>query len=303
MKITQSTILRLGAMMLALAAVFFACKKNDINPSNETGTTDKVMIYLTDDPCQFDSVFIDIKYIELKIDTSSYGRHNRFNDRDDNHYGHEWFDDHREDHHHFDQNGIWDTLQISPGLYNILALRNGNDIQFGTGVIPAGKILKMRLTTGDRSYVVVSGEKYDLSLFHSDDNYTYVRIHGSSQDRQFKPGQTTMWLDFNICRSIKFHGHNYYLTPYLRVFSMSATGSLTGKVAPHAAQPYIVAWNGADTASALPERDGRFKMQGLSPGNYSVIYQGAFGYKDTTLTGIKVSAGINNKLPDITLHQ
>lgn len=305
MKITKRTISWLGLIMLTLTVLFFACQKNVITPEDETATSEKIALYLTDDPCQFDSVFIDIKYIELKIDTSLYGRQNRFNDNDDNHYPHEWDWDfcHYEDHHHFDHNGIWDTLKISPGLYNILALRNGNNVIFGTGKIPVGKILKMRLTLGSRSYVVVSEKKYSLSLTHSYDNYAYVRIHGSDQDRKFKPGQTTMWLDFNICKSIKLVHHDYYLMPFIRVFSMSGTGRLEGKVLPHAAQPFVVVWNKTDTASALPEWDGQFKIQGLTAGSYSVIYEGSFGYKDTTISNVQVTQGQMAKLPDITLHK
>ncbi len=303
MKITKSTIFWMGLIMLALSLVFFACQKNQITPDDATATPNKVALYLTDDPCQFDSVFIDIKYIELKIDTSLYGRQNRYNDNDDDHYDHEWDNSHDEDHQRSDHSGIWDTLNISEGLYNILALRNGNNVIFGIGKIPVGKILKMRLTLGSRSYVVASGKKYSLSLFHDNDNYAYVRIHGSDQDRKFKPGQTTMWLDFNICKSIKLVHHDYYLMPFIRVYSMSGTGSLEGKVWPNAAQPFVVVWNATDTASALPEKDGHFKIQGLAAGSYSVIYEGAFGYKDITLTNIQVTQGNEAKLPDITLHQ
>lgn len=303
MKIKKTTIFRSGLITLTLSLLFFACQKNEIITDNGTDHADKIAVYLTDDPCQFDSVFIDIKYIELKIDTSLYGRQNRFNDNDDDHYHHEWDNCHNEDHQHFDKNGIWDTLKISAGLYNILALRNGNNVLFGTGKIPVGKILKMRLTLGSRSYVVVSGKKYSLSLFHNNDNYAYVRIHGSNQDRKFKPGQTTMWLDFNICKSIKLVHHDYYLMPFIRVFSMSGTGRLEGKVLPHAAQPYVVVWNATDTASALPEKDGRFKIQGLNAGSYNVIYEGSFGYKDTTIFNVKVTQGQTAELPDITLHE
>ncbi|HEY5461660.1 MAG TPA: hypothetical protein VIJ95_00250 [Hanamia sp.] len=79
---------------------------------------------------------------------------------------------------------------------------------------------------------------------------------------------------------------------------MSTTGSVTGKVLPHSAQPYVTIWNATDTASALPEENGVFKIRGLSAGTYNVVYNGSFGYNDTT----DVKAGSATQLPTITLH-
>ncbi|HET7116281.1 MAG TPA: DUF4382 domain-containing protein, partial [Hanamia sp.] len=220
MKFTKKTLLRFGFILTVSSILFFSCKKNATSV-NTTMQPRNVAIYLTDDPCQYDSVFIDIKYIELKIDTSSRGRNGNYSDGDDDRNGRDnsWDDDdeheHDQDHKHFDKDGIWDTLDIKPGLYNILQLRNGNDVIFGTGTIPAGTIRQMRLSLGTRSYVVVSGVKYSLNLFHSHDNYSYVKIHKENEDDDFRPGQTTMWLDFNICKSIKSHDGKYLLKPFI----------------------------------------------------------------------------------------
>jgi hypothetical protein len=301
MKHTKKTILLAGFMISVLSVLIIACQKNAISV-NDSSQPRNVAIYLTDDPCQYDSVFIDLKYLELKIDTSQKGRNSNgpgWND-DDHDNGR---NDHGEDHKHFDKNGVWDTLNIKPGLYNILSLRNGNDVVFGTGTIFAGTITKMRITVGPNSYVVASGVKHSLNLFHSNDNYTYIHVHGGNEDRTYKPGQTTMWLDFNICKSIKSFNHHYYLTPFFRVFAMSTTGTLEGDVFPRSAQPYVTIWNNSDTASAMPEGNGHFKVRGLTAGTYSVAYQGFFGFKDTTLLHIQVKAGQETKLPGITLHQ
>ncbi len=309
MKITRKTIFRFGLMISALTVLLIACKKNE-SMNNPSGPRN-VALYLTDDPCQYDSVFIDVKYIELKIDTNSiHGNNegqsgdnndNQSGDDNDNSWKHEG--DHDEDHQHSDKYGIWDTLNIKPGLYNILQLRNGNDVIIGTGNIPAGNIIKMRLTVGTRSYVVISGVKHSLNLFHSQDNFSYINVHGQDEDNDFKPGQTSMWIDFNICKSIKLMDDQYYLKPFISIFAMSKTGSIEGNVFPHSAQPYVTVWNATDTASALPEEDGMFKIRGLNAGTYNVIYNGSFGYKDTTITNVQVQAGKDAKLPDITLHQ
>jgi len=309
MKIARKTILRYGLMISILSVLIIACKKNTSFTNNPSGSRN-VAVYLTDDPCQYDSVFIDVKYIELKIDTSIHGNNenqsgdnneNQSDDRNDNSWKHDG--DHDEDHQHSDKNGIWDTLNIKPGLYNILQLRNGNDVIIGTGNIPAGNINKMRLTVGSRSYVVVSGVKHSLNLFHSQDNFSYINVHGEDEDDNFNPGQTSMWIDFNICKSIKLMDDQYYLKPFISIFAMSNTGSVEGNVFPHSAQPFVTVWNTTDTASALPEENGRFKIRGLNAGVYNVTYNGSFGYKDTTITNIQVQKGKETQLPNITLHQ
>ena len=61
---------------------------------------------LTDGPSQiFDSIFIDIKRISVKVKDSTGAEH-------------------------------WDTLSIVPGVYNILRFRNGLDTLIATGNIP-----------------------------------------------------------------------------------------------------------------------------------------------------------------------
>jgi hypothetical protein len=252
-------------------------------------------VYLTDDPCNYDSVFIDIRYVEIKIDTNA-------EHRDDDHWG-DNEDDHGGDGEHHDQDGYWDTLSIRPGVYNVLALRNGIDTILGSTNIPVGKIRKIRLTLGTNNSVVISSTSHPLSLFPGLNKYAYVKIHNEDEDDNFRPGQTSMWLDFNICKSIIWRNGQYYLRPFLSVFAMHNTGSLEGKVLPNSAQPFVTAWNATDTASALPEHDGEYKIRGLNAGTYSVLFKGSFGYKDTTLINVQVQNNGDIHLPLITLHK
>jgi len=305
MKNIKKTIFRFGFIAIILSVLIIACKKNNIAPLNNPSGPKNVSLYLTDDPCQYDSVLVDLNYIELKIDTSTRDRNeNQFGD-DVDHHENSWNDedDHDEDHQHFDKNGIWDTLNIKPGLYDIEQLRNGNQVKVATGNLPAGIITQMRLSLGTNNYVVISGVKHTLNLFHTYDNYNYVNIHGEDQDNRYTPGQTSMWLDLNICKSILEFHNTYYFYPFFRIFAMSTTGSVTGKVLPHSAQPYVTVWNATDTASALPDINGTFKIRGLSVGTYNVVYNGSFGYNDTTINNIDVTAGTTTQLPTITLHR
>ena len=294
MKNKKQILLGLGLMIITLSLLIFACQKS-VTPLSSNSSPRNVGLYLTDDPCQYDSVFIDIRYVEIKIDTSTQHMN-------DDHFG-DNEDDHMDDHHHHDQYGYWDTLTIRPGVYNILKLRNGIDTLLGTANIPAGKIRKIRLTLGTSNSVVISGVSHSLNLLPGSNNYEYVKIHEEDEDNHFRPGQTSMWLDFNVCKSINIRNGQYYLKPFLQVFAMDNTGRIEGKVLPNAAQPYVTAWNATDTASALPEEDGEYKIRGLNAGIYSLQFKGSFGYMDTTITNVEVKAGQEIKIPVITLHQ
>lgn len=293
MKISKKTLMGAGVLAALLSFVFIACKKN-VTPIASSSSPRQVALYLTDDPCQYDSVFIDIQYVEIKVDTSGHMNDDHFED-DQN--------DHEEDHHHGDEYSSWDTLAIRPGVYNILNLRNGIDTLLGTVNIPAGKIRRIRITLGTNNTLVISGVSYPLQQIDGSGKYEYVKVHQEDEDNHFHPGQTSMWLDFNVCKSIISHNGNYYLKPFLSIFSMHNTGAIEGTVLPFAARPYVTAWNSTDTATAKPEEDGRYKMRGLNAGTYSITFQGSFGYKDTTITGVTVTTGSAVKIPTITLHQ
>ncbi len=201
MKIRRKTLMGSGAIIALLSLLFFACQKN-VTPIASSTSARQVALYLTDDPCQYDSVFIDIKYVEIKLDTSQHMNDDHYGDNQNNHM---------EDHHHQDQYGFWDTLAIRPGVYDILKLRNGIDTLLGTVNIPAAKIRKVRLTLGTNNSVVISGTTYPLQQFNNANNYQYIRIHQEDEDNQYRPGQTSMWIDFNVCKSIIALNGNYYL--------------------------------------------------------------------------------------------
>ena len=65
-----------------------------------------------------------------------------------------------------------------------------------------------------------------------------------------------------------------------------------------------MAINGADTAMAIPEdRDGEFKIVGLSAGTYKVFIDGQNGYTDTTINNVIVRKNEDSHLPLVNLHK
>ena len=291
MKSTKKLFFGFG-ILLCLSLIFSACQK-DVSTTNNPKTARQLSVYLTDDPCQYDSVFIDIRYVEVKIDTTKeHMDDDEFGDRDD-----DGDDDHR-DHDNF---GKWDTLTIRPGVYNILQFRNGLDTLLGTANIPAGKIRKIRLTLGTNNSLVKDGVSHPLNLLAGTNNYVYIKIHNEDED-DVTTAQTAIWLDFDVCRSIKLINGQYYLKPVLKPFGKKNFGEIEGKVLPEAAHAFVTAQNTSDSASAMPEHDGEYKIRGLREGAYSLTFKGSGGYKDTTIINIQVRKGKETKVPTITLH-
>jgi hypothetical protein len=157
-----------AALVIIAAIIFVSCQKGE---TSKTTGGESLSVYLTDGPGRFDKVLLQINMVEVKLDTSSahmhddqFGDHNgmKDDDRDDDHRGHDEF-------------GQWDTLDIKPGSYDLLSLRNGVDTLLASGTIN-GTIRKIRITVGSVT-VIKDSVSYPVSLMPGVNNYLYIRIH------------------------------------------------------------------------------------------------------------------------------
>lgn len=291
MKNLKKPVRFLVVLILAIIVFFIACQKQIDNINNNTNTK-KLSVYLTDDPCQFDSLFVDIRFVEVKIDTSNH--------QDDDHHG-DNDDDGDDDLHHHDSYGKWDTLSINAGVYNILKLRNGIDTLLGSGNISIGKIRKIRITLGTNNSIVVGGITKPLNLLSGSNKYVYLKIHKEDEDDD-NTNQSAIWLDFDVCSSIKIIGGQYFLKPVLKSFSMKKSGRIEGKVLPAIARPIVKIFNPVDSGFAIPENNGKYKIRGLKAGTYKIKFLGFNGYLDTTISNIQVLKDRETEIATITLH-
>lgn len=282
------------SIIVFISIVFLGvgCKKSSV----ETNTnTKKLSVFLIDDPSQYDSVLVDIRFVEVKVDTSAqHEGDDHFGDNDSNE------DD---DHHDHDQFGKWDTLAITPGVYNLMTLRNGVNLLLGSGAI-TGKIRKIRITLGTNNSVYIAGVQHPLSLYPGTNNYVYVKIHDEDEDEEANNNgvtTTNIWIDFDVSRSVIEQNGLFYLKPILKPFSRKHSGSIEGKVFPSAAHPLVSAFNSQDSGHAIPEEEGEYEIEGLHPGTYTVTFQGSNGYRDTSINNIVLQPGQKVELPNITL--
>lgn len=275
-------IIRFAAAGLVFASViFYSCQKET---SSGSGTTDlnkphRVTIYLTDHQTPvFDSVFIDLRKMEVKLEDDSL------------------------------PDGGWINLNIRAGVYNILRFRNGLDTLFATGVLPNARLRKIRLTLGTQNSVMKNGQSFPLQV-HDNDKEVIADLESNSFEI-VAPDQVLFWIDFDASRSIQEdnsgsgNNNGYRLKSHIKIFTRSNSGRIEGRVLPRAADALVMAINGTDTSMAIPDHDdGEFKILGLNAGTYKVFIDGQNNYQDTTINNVVVRNGEDTHLPTITLHQ
>lgn len=291
MKLTSKPMWLTGIAMLTFSLLFYSCKKDVSIDNTIPQGSSKLSVFLTDGPVDYQKVLIDILRIEVKIDTC-------LRNHDDDHDQPGCDDDH--DQHHSNCE-IWDTLNINPGVYDILKLRNGLDTLLASGFVLNGKVLRIKFTLGDNNSVVVDNSSHPLLLVNNQ-HFVYANIKREHLD-SISSNNFQLYLDFDLTRSIKYNNLQYYLKPVLKPFGRHSSGEIEGKIRPIHSFGTIKAFNTTDTAFARPEDEGEFKIRGLRAGTYNLFIDGINGYADTTITNISVSQSRETNLGTIQLHQ
>jgi hypothetical protein len=111
---------------------------------------------------------------------------------------------------------------------------------------------------------------------------------GGKELEEFSSRRHRLWLDFDVSRSIIEANGRFYLIPVMHTFVEKNTGSVAGKVKPRDAKALLTLFNNTDTAYALPNREGEFKMRGLKDGTYKLLVKASNGYRDTTINNVVV---------------
>ncbi|MES2006355.1 MAG: DUF4382 domain-containing protein [Bacteroidota bacterium] len=281
-----------AVMAIAVSVVMTACQKNTSAESNAAGK-EQLSLYLTDGPGFFDNVYIDIRSVKVLVDTS---KDTRRHDNDD-------WDRRGADDQKKDSSFVWENLNIAPGVYDILKFRNGADTLLAASNITKGDIRLIKIEIGTRNSVVKDSITYPVYLPTNALNYILIKLRGNECEN-FVPGKKRLWLDFDVARSIiQGNDNRFYLRPVFHFFVVNTTGHISGRVGPSAAYPVITVFNATDTAYALPNKEGYFKLRGLKDGTYSVYFNGSNGYMDTTINNVVVKAPGETSVGVITLRK
>ncbi len=281
-----------------IAVLFiFACNKSSSSKSNANipPGQSQLSLYMGDGPIQMDSVFIDITRIRVEVDTASTTNTPDNPDQWNNNYC-GW------GRGPSNSSIVWDTLTITPGIYNLLALRNGTDTLLSSSLIASGKVLKIEVSLGSSNKIYTdSTTSYPLVIF-GPNNYFTINVSRTNVDvvsnNEFK-----LWLDFNLSRSIIFWNGQFYLDPYFTIFNDMVMAKIQGTVLPFGAGALVTAVSGADTLYAIPFWSGQYEFRNVPAGTWSVSFKGMYGFSDTTISNIVVDSAQTTNVPTITLHK
>lgn len=296
--------LRVGGLLTALFTIclLFSCQKETADNNIPEGRQ-RVRIRLSDNPVNFDAVNVEILRVEVLVAPDSCRNRSGEDDDDDGrgddrgcHYDSDR--DHDDDYRCL----VWDTLDIRPGVYNLLDLTNGADTLLATGFTVAGKIKKLRLTLGTQNAVVIDSVQYPLLLWN---NYNRVTIKIRGEDvEEITPGDLQVWLDFDAGRSVvRLYNNRFILKPILRVWLPAQTAAIRGRVLPDRADAVVAAVSNGDTLVAFPNDDGWFRIRGLKGVTADVLINAtANNYRDTMIAGVPLQRGREKDIGTIQLR-
>ncbi|XVJ65850.1 MAG: DUF4382 domain-containing protein [Lacibacter sp.] len=252
----MKTVLKIAIPVAAiLMLLLLGCKKE----SSGNKGKQQLKVYLTDNPVNFQAVNINIQKVEVKIEVDSAGFEREF----------------------------WETLQIRPGMYNILNFRNGVDTLLAQGFVTTGEIKKLRITLGAGNNVVVDNVTYPLTLKKPE---VIIDVDDISS---INPGEFKIHIDFDACGSIiRISNNQFELQPRIKTFDDDHDGRIEGRVLPREAKAVVSVTGGGQTLIALPDDDdGEFKIRGIKAGTVDLeINATDNGYRDTVIRNIAVGS-------------
>jgi len=260
----------ISALILPLITitVLNSCKKTN----NSEGSA-RLQVFLTDDPGDYEAVYIDVKDVQINVTN--------------------------------DTSGGWQSLQgVHAGVYDLLKLVNDDDTLLADANIPSGRIHQLRLVLGTENYVKVQGTTALIKLEtpSAQQSGLKLNIQMDVQDGILY----TILLDFDVSKSIVKTGNaKYLLKPTIRTVLNAVGGSVKGIVMPKDFQSKVCAVQGIDTiACTYTDATGGYLFRGLPAGAYDFYYNPSnITYKDSLRTGISIQFNTIKTIDTTFLHQ
>jgi len=197
-----------------------------------------MQVYLTDDPGDYDAVFIDVQDVRINYSNDT-------------------------------ANG-WTSLgNVARGSYDLLKLVNDNDTLLADAEINTGRIQQIRLVLGSNNYVIVDGVRHNLETPSAQQSGLKINIHQDANEGVLYK----LLLDFDVAKSVRKTGNNkYMLKPTIRAMLQAVGGSIKGYVLPNSFQTAVLAINGTDTVASTYTDNGAYWIRGLNSGTYTLHF-------------------------------
>lgn len=142
-------------------------------------TSASVKILLTDQPAAYDEVNVHI--VGMKVKTSK-------------------------------EEDKWIDMEVNPGVYDLLKLRNGVTAELANGELPNAVLKEVRFILGTNNNVVVNNIPYPLQAPSAEDAGLKVKI-----DKDLQATLNTFTLDFDASLSVKEENGSYKLRPVIKL--------------------------------------------------------------------------------------
>ena len=251
----RKTLLGFTLFTTIFLVTFTSCNKDSSSTSGEKA---RLQVALTDDPGDYDAVFIDLQ--DVRINYSS------------------------------DTSNGWVSLpNVRKGSYNLLELVNDKDTLLTDAYIQPGRIEQIRLVLGSNNYVIVDGKKEMLTTPSAQQSGLKINIH-----QELNEGITyKLLLDFDVAKSIhQTDNGKYMLKPTIRAIMQAVGGSVRGYVLPNTIRTSVIAIQGTDTVASTYTSNGSYLIKGLNAGTYDLHFLPDSIYANQTRTGVVVTNNI-----------
>jgi hypothetical protein len=261
-------VLSIAALLITSTLLFFACSKNESSSEGKA----RFQVYLTDDPGEYEHVWIDVK--DIKINYSN------------------------------DTASGWQSLpNVNAGVYDLLKLVNDDDTLLADTELNTGRIEQIRLILGTENYVQLKGQtnKIKLETPSAQQSGLKLNIHQDINSGVLY----ALLLDFDVAKSIHKTGNGkYMLKPTIRTVMNALGGSIKGYVKPNTFQTLVLAIQGADTPASTYTDNGNYLIKGLGAGSYDLHFLPTdTTYDKQTKNGIGVTVGNVTTVDTVTLVQ
>lgn len=195
---------------------------------SDSSTTYPINIRMTDEPGPYDAVNIDLKSVEIT-----------------------------------GNDGKAVTLNVHPGIYNLLNFSNGLDTLIAFGNLENPKVQQIRLILGPNNTIVVNNISYPLSTPSAEQSGLKLQVNETLQAGVMY----NILLDFDANKSIVQTGNGAYkLKPVIRTIQVATSGSIKGKITPIGTSAYVTATSNGITYSSNVNANGDFLIMGLPAG-------------------------------------
>lgn len=238
-------------LSLAFLSLFFVACEDDEKRA-------RIEVWLTDAPGDYQEVNVDIQGVEVHSNET------------DNEQG-------------------WQALQVTPEVYNLLELTNGEETKLGGLELPGGKISQIRLKLGEENTIKVKDVVYPLSTPSAQQSGLKLQIN-----QALTAGITyKIVLDFDAAKSVVETGAGEYsLKPVIRAVAQAEDGAIEGKVEPAAKVAISVKSGEEVVTTTYSNENGEFLIRGLQPGTYVLEFDGEGDAPVVQKAAVEVQLGV-----------